>query len=234
MKRLACLLILIVTLPVVAADLFELYGKKDYRAAEEALNAQLDRDPFDPLSHYNLGVVAQKQGRRGTALYHYLQALQAAPDLKEARNNLDTLATDLHVTIPKRLTEPGGDIVPVMLLFFLFLYLFVGTLLAYLARPGWKLRLMLVPLFMLTVLFAVLFVVRYRDTGAQLYAVALTAAELKSGPDTALTAVGKVREGEVLEMTAASEGWIKAKSFQDNIEGWIHAPQIRHLTRRIE
>jgi len=234
MKRLICLLILIATLPVTAADLFELYAKKDYAAAAGSLEKELTQKPFDPLVHYNLGVIVQKQGHRGEALHHYLQALQAAPDLKEARNNLDTLATDLHVTIPKRLTEPGGDIVPVMLLFLVFLYLFVGTLLVYLARPGWKLRLMLVPLFMLMVLFAVLFVGRYRDTGTQLYAVAVAAGELKSGPDTALTAVGKVREGEVLEITSASEGWLKAKSFQDNIEGWIHASQIRHLTRRIE
>ncbi len=234
MKRLLCLLILLATLPVTAADLFERYAKKDYRGAQELVEKELAQRPFDPLLHYDLGVIAEKQGQKGAALHHYLQALQAAPDLKEARNNLDLLAGELHVTVPKRLTEKSGDIAPVMILFFVFLYLLIGTLLLYMLRPGWKLRLLLVPLFMLTVLFAVLFFVRYRDTGAQLYAVAVTAAELKSGPDTALTAVGKVREGEVLEISGASVGWLKAKSFQDNIEGWIYAPQIRPLTRRIE
>lgn len=234
MKRLLCLLLLLATLPAVAGDLFELYAKKDLRGAQELLEKELAQKPFDPLLHYNLGVIAEKQERKGDALHHYLQALQAAPDLKEARNNLDLLAGELHVTVPKRLTEKNGDIAPVMMLFFLFLYLLVGALLLYMLRPGWKLRLLLVPLFMLTVLFAALFFVRYRDTGAQLYAVSVTAAELKSGPDAALTPVGKVREGEVLEISGASEGWLKAKSFQDNIEGWIHAPQIRHLTRRIE
>ncbi len=234
MKRLLGILLLLAALPLCADDLFELYAKKDHRAAQALVEKELAQRPFDPLLHYNLGVIAEKQGQKGDALHHYLQALQAAPDLKEARNNIDLLAAELHVTVPKRLTEKSGDIAPVMILFFVFLYLLIGALLLYMLRPGWKLRLLLVPLFMLTVLFAVLFFTRYRDTGAQLYAVAVTAAELKSGPDTALTAVGKVREGEVLEISGASVGWLKAKSFQDNIEGWIHAPQIRHLTRRIE
>lgn len=234
MRTLTLAVILLCSALLAADELFDAYTGGDHATAADILQKRLAERPHDPLLHYNLGVVKERHGERGAAVYHYLQALQAAPSFPEARNNLDLLTGELHVTVPKQLTEPSGGLAAVVIPFFLFLYLFVFALIRYLFRPGWKLRLALIPLFMFTVLFATLFVMRYRAVGTPVYAVALSEDEMRSGPDAALTVVGKVKEGEVLEIAATSSGWVKTKSFQDNIEGWLPASRIHHLTRRVE
>ncbi|HSA33335.1 MAG TPA: hypothetical protein P5077_06370 [bacterium] len=233
-RSLTLALMLLASGILAADDLFDAYTGGDHAAAADILQDRLTERPHDPLLHYNLGVVEERRGNRGAAVHHYLQALQAAPAFPEARNNLDLLTAELHVTVPKQLTEPSSGLAAVAAPFFLFLYLFVFALIRHLFRPAWKLRLALIPLFMFTVLFATLFVMRYRAAGMPVYAVALSAGEMRSGPDAALTAVGKVKEGEVLEIAATSDGWAKTKSFQDNIEGWLPASRIHHLTRRVE
>jgi len=235
--RRAVLLLLAVLLPLApisATDWFDAYTTGDSSAARAALEQELTARPFDPLLHYNLGVIAEKEERRGEALYHYLQALQAAPDFAEARNNLDLLAEDLHVTIPSHLLEKGGDLSLVMILFFIALYLFVFVLIWHLVRPDWRRRLALVPLFMFLLLAAFLFADRYREHARQRYAVVVTAQTLRGGPDEALSAVGAVHEGEVTALIGASGGWAKVRSLQDNVEGWVAASQIRYVTRRAE
>lgn len=233
-RSLVWTLILLASGILAADDLFDAYTGGDHAAAADILRERLSERPHDPILHYNLGVVEERRGNRGAAVHHYLQALQAAPSFPEARNNLDRLTAELHVTVPKQLTEPSGGLAAVIIPFFIFLYLFVFALIRHLFRPGWKLRLALIPLFMFTVLFAALFVMRYRAAGTPVYAVTLSAEEMRSGPDAALTAVGRVKEGEVLEIAATSGGWAKTKSFQDNIEGWLPASRIHHLTRRVE
>ncbi len=235
MKRGAEILLLIMVSGVLsAADWFDAYTKGDRVTARAALEQDLMARPFDPLLHYNLGVVAEKEGRRGEALHRYLQALQAAPRFAEARNNLDLLAADLGVAIPSRLLEENGGLTVAMVLFFVSLYVFVLILVWNLVRADWRRRLALVPLFMFLILTAFLFVSRYREHTREQYAVVIVSQMLRSGPDEALSPVGAVREGEVAAVIVASGGWVKVRSFQDNIEGWIASSQIRHVTRRAE
>ncbi len=234
MRRVLVILLLMLGAVVHAADWFEAYTKGDYAAARGALEQDLAARPFDPLLHYNLGVVAEKEGRRGAALFHYLQALQAAPQFAEARNNLDLLAADLGVTIPSRFTEEHGGFTVITILFFVALYLFTIVLVWHLLRPDWRRWLALVPLFMFLLLATFLLASRYREHTREQYAVVVSQQTLRGGPDEALSAVGAVREGEIAAVVGASGGWVKVRSSQDNVEGWIVAPQIRYLTRRAE
>jgi len=236
MKRLLSFgAVLCVVIPFSAAgSWFDAYTAGDYARARGVLEQHLLQHPSDPLIHYNLGVVAEKEGRRGAAVYHYLQALQAAPAFKEARNNLEALTGELHVTIPSSLLDQSGDLWWTMILFFVTFYLFTAVLLWHLLRPNWKRRLALVPIVMLMALFAFLFASRYHAQTRLRYAVAQSAQTLRSGPDSALSGVGTVREGEIVEIGDTSGEWTKIRGFQDNIEGWVPSLQVRHIIRRIE
>ncbi len=233
-RQVIVLLLLMLGATLHAADWFDAYTQGDYAKARGLLEQELAARPFDPLSHYNLGVVAEKEGKRGEALFHYLQALQAAPQFTEARNNLDLLTGDLGVTIPARLTNGHGGFTLIVVLFFVALYLFIIVLVWHLVRPDWRRRLALVPLFMFLILLAFLLASRYREHTGEQYVVVLTQQTLRSGPDDALSPVGAVREGEIAVVAGASGGWVKVRSFQDNVEGWVAAPHVRYLTRRIE
>ncbi len=216
------------------ADAFDLYIKKDYRGAAEALEKELATNKDNPLTLYNLGVTAEKLGKPGHAVYYYLQALQAAPALSEARANLDALVKTRVIEIPKAINTSNNGIGILLIAFFVSLYLFALLLIIYIFKPNWKLRLALLPAFLIAVLFTTLFILRYRDLSSEMYAVVLNAQEIKSGPDEALTTVGKLRDGEIIEIKNISGTWVRARSFQDNIEGWVDAKSIRQLQRRIE
>lgn len=211
----------------------ESFVKKDYKAAENTLISELvKKGGDDPLLLYNLGVTCEKQNEKGLAAYYYLQSIQAAPGFTEARNNLDIILKEEGLKVPKILMEEGDGPLYTVILFFVFLYIFVAALIVYMFRPGWKLRVSLLPAFMLMLLFTVLFFIKYRDFRAESYAVTIVSRELKSGPDEALSTVGKIKAGEILEIKNISGDWVKAKSFQDNIEGWANSSDLRFVARK--
>jgi len=53
----------------------------------------LEVDPKYAPAHNNLGVVYERQGKKEAAIAEYRAALAADPNLKDARRNLDRLAT---------------------------------------------------------------------------------------------------------------------------------------------
>ena len=77
-KRIFLTLILLVSAALFADDGFSLYIKKDYAGAYNAFYSKFTENNGDPLYSYNLGVTSEALGRKGEALYFYLQSLQNA------------------------------------------------------------------------------------------------------------------------------------------------------------
>jgi tetratricopeptide (TPR) repeat protein len=64
----------------------------DYPMLENKFQAALDEDPKLAEAEYNLGVLAERQGKRDVAAAHYRAALKRKPTLKEAAENLAVMA----------------------------------------------------------------------------------------------------------------------------------------------
>ena len=63
-----------------------------YPALEAKLQAALAEDPKLAEADYNLGVLAERQGKKDEAIAHYQVALKKKPTLKEAAENLAVIA----------------------------------------------------------------------------------------------------------------------------------------------
>src|SRR5262249_55857276 len=64
----------------------------DYPMLESKFQAALAEDPKLGEAEYNLGVLAERQGKRDAAVAHYQSALKRKPTLKEAAENLAVMA----------------------------------------------------------------------------------------------------------------------------------------------
>src|SRR5215813_9298467 len=64
----------------------------DYPALEAKFQAALAEDPNLAEADYNLGVLAERQGKKEEAVDHYQTALKKKPSLKEASENLAVIA----------------------------------------------------------------------------------------------------------------------------------------------
>jgi len=64
----------------------------DYPMLEGKFQAALAADPKLAEAEYNLGVLAERQGKRDAAVAHYQSALKRKPTLKEAAENLAVIA----------------------------------------------------------------------------------------------------------------------------------------------
>ena len=95
MKKIISALVILFSSALFAEDGFSLYIKKDYQGAYNAFYSKFAENSADPLYSYNLGVTSEALGRKGEALYFYLQSLQNAPDFAEAKNNLGIIVSDL-------------------------------------------------------------------------------------------------------------------------------------------
>jgi len=236
MKKLTLSTLLLFSIFIVsslgAAPALDAFVKKDYDKAKSHLLDELDKNGHSPLLYYNLGVTSEKLGMNGDAVYYYLQSLQMAPGFPEVLNNLEIITKRDNIKIPGLLKESGDALFITILLFFGSLYLFIFMLIFFIFKPGWKIKIALIPTFLLLILFTSLFIYRYRDAKADNYAVVINERELKSGPDEALTGIGNVEEGEILIVKDISGGWVKTKSFRDNVEGWIDMKYIKHILRR--
>ncbi len=229
MKKILALIFILAPIFLAAESSFDLFVKKDYEGAEKKLQEQLEKESENPLTHFNLAVVEEKQEKKGLALYHYLQTLQIAPDLSEARNNMGLLSRDLGVKIPKTLTEQHSEFSAVVVAFFIFLYIFTALLIRFIFKPGWKVKIALIPALMFLLLASIGFIYKYREVQTLNYAVIVTATDIMTGPDAALSSTGRLKEGEIVTVVDISSGWAKLKSFQSHLEGWVDLSAIRHL-----
>ncbi len=73
-------------------------GKADYAALERKFQAAADADERLAEASYNLGVLAEKQGKKDEAIAHYKTALRKKPSLTQAAENLAVIA------------QNGGDV----------------------------------------------------------------------------------------------------------------------------
>lgn len=223
--------VLFFSLQLFAEDGFSLYIKKDYQGAYNAFYQNFAGHPDDPLYSYNLGVTSEALGRKGEALYFYLQSLQNAPDFPEAKNNLDIVVSELGVTIPKVLTTPVFALDWLLILFFVSLYAFALLIVMICFKSDWRLKIMLLPVFLIMCVSASLYYMNYNGNLKENWAVAVKSEVLRSGPDSSLGEIGKVKEGEIMTVVSSSGQWYKVKSFQDNVEGWVGPGSIRAVKR---
>jgi len=214
-----------------ADDAFTFYLNKDYQKSYDSLYSLFSEESDNPLYSYNLGVVSSKLGKRGESLYFYLQSLQNSPDFGEARNNLEIVAGDLGVTVPKKLLEPLYAVDITLILFFISLYVFAALLSILCFKNDWRIKITLLPVFLFTCVTASLYYFNYTERTRETWAVVVAAEPLRSGPDSSLSEIGAVKEGEVINILYSSGSWYKVKSFQDNVEGWIDLKAIRALKR---
>jgi len=231
MKKIFLTLILLFSAALFAEDGFSLYIKKDYSGAYNAFYSKFAADNNDPLYSYNLGVTSEALGRKGEALYFYLQSLQNAPDFPEAKNNLDIVAKDLEVSIPKALTMPVFAVDWLLILFFVSLYAFAAILSILCFKSDWRLKIVLLPVFLVMCVSATLYYLNYNENLKENWAVAIKGEVLRSGPDSSLNNIGNLKEGEIINIVSSSGSWYKVKGFQDNVEGWVELGSIRALKR---
>ena len=231
MKKIFLTLILLFSAALFAEDGFSLYIKKDYSDAYNAFYSKFAADNNDPLYSYNLGVTSEALGRKGEALYFYLQSLQNAPDFPEAKNNLDIVEKDLEVSIPKALTMPVFAVDWLLILFFVSLYAFAAILSILCFKSDWRLKIVLLPVFLVMCVSATLYYLNYNENLKENWAVAIKGEVLRSGPDSSLNNIGNLKEGEIINIVSSSGSWYKVKGFQDNVEGWVELGSIRAVRR---
>lgn len=231
MKKMISALVILLSLALFAEDGFSLYIKKDYQGAYKAFYSKFAENSADPLYSYNLGVTSEALGRKGEALYFYLQSLQNAPDFPEAKNNLDIVAKDLEVTIPQALTNPVFALDWLLILFFISLYAFAILIALICFKSDWRLKIMLLPVFLVMCVSATLYYMNYNENLKENWAVAIKGETLRSGPDSSLSEIGKIKEGEIINVVSSSGTWYKVKGFQDNVEGWVELGSIRAVKR---
>ncbi|MBO4698563.1 SH3 domain-containing protein [bacterium] len=231
MKKMISALVILLSLALFAEDGFSLYIKKDYQGAYNAFYSKFVENSADPLYSYNLGVTSEALGRKGEALYFYLQSLQNAPDFPEAKNNLDIVAKDLEVTIPQALTNPVFALDWLLVIFFVSLYAFALLIVLICFKSDWRLKIMLLPVFLVMCVSASLYYMNYNENLKENWAVAIKGEVLRSGPDSSLSEIGKIKEGEIINVVSSSGTWYKVKGFQDNVEGWVELGSIRAVKR---
>ncbi|MBR4532197.1 SH3 domain-containing protein [bacterium] len=231
MKKIILILALFFSVSLSAEDGFSLYIKKDYAGAYNAFYSKFAENSSDPLYSYNLGVTSEALGRKGEALYFYLQALQNAPDFAEAKNNLDIVVSDLGIAVPKMLTTPVFAVDAILVIFFISLYAFAAILTILCLKSDWRLKIMLLPVFLVMCVSATLYYLNYNENLKENWAVAVKGELLRSGPDSSLKEIGKIREGEIINVVSSSGSWYKVKGFQDNVEGWVELNSIRAVKR---
>ncbi|MBO4699417.1 SH3 domain-containing protein [bacterium] len=231
MKKIFLALIIFVVFPLFAEDGFSLYIKKDYRSAYNAFYSKFAENSDNPLYSYNLGVTSEALGRKGEALYFYLQALQNSPDFAEAKNNLGIVVNDLGVTVPTTLTTPVFAVDWLLVILFLSLYAFAALLSILCFKSDWRVKIILLPVFLVMCLSATLYYMNYNENLKENWAVAIKGEVLRSGPDSSLGEIGRLKEGEIINVVSSSGQWYKVKGFQDNVEGWVELGSIRALKR---
>ena len=231
MKKIFLALIIFVVFPLFAEDGFSLYIKKDYRGAYNAFYSKFAENSDNPLYSYNLGVTSEALGRKGEALYFYLQALQNSPDFAEAKNNLGIVVNDLGVTVPTTLTTPVFAVDWLLVILFLSLYAFAALLSILCFKSDWRVKIILLPVFLVMCVSATLYYMNYNENLKENWAVAIKGEVLRSGPDSSLGEIGRLKEGEIINVVSSSGQWYKVKGFQDNVEGWVELGSIRALKR---
>lgn len=214
-----------------AGDGFSLYLKKDYHGAYKEFNEKFISSDHDPLYSYNLGVTANAMGLTGEAVYFYIQTLQRAPELTEAKNNLAVIASKNGLAVPLTLMEPSKSVDIVLVIFFISIYIFAILVSMMFFSPDWKIKTAMLPVFLIMVVTAVLFFTHNNNESREVWGVVVKSGELKSGPDELLAGIGNVKEGEIVNIVISSGSWYKVKSFQDNVEGWVDLSRIRAVMR---
>lgn len=227
----AVFIVMLASVTVFADDGFSLYLKKDYKGAYKEFNEKLAASDGDPLYSYNLGVTANAMGLTGEAVYFYLQTLQRAPELTEAKNNLAAISSKNGLTIPVTLMEPARSVDIVLIIFFISVYIFAILVSMMFFSPDWKIKTAMLPVFLVMAVTAVLFFTHNDSQSREVWGVVVKSGELKSGPDESLTAIGSIKEGEIVNIVISSGSWYKVKSFQDNVEGWVDLSRIRAIMR---
>ena len=231
MKKLIFLLLSFVTFSLIAENSgFNSYLEKDYKKAKELFTKDFKED-MGPLVSYNLGVTSEALNKPGEAVYYYIQALQRAPELEEAKSNLDLLVKEKGITVPKKLLEPYNAVNAVLIVFFITLYLFAGLIVLYTFVPDWKIKMALLPLFLVMTVSAAFYFIEYNRQSEQNWAVVVSDDALRSGPDESLKEIGSLKEGEIINVVSSSGSWYKVKSFQDNVEGWVKFEKIKAVAR---
>jgi len=231
MKKIFLTLIILISSALFAEDGFSLYIKKDYAGAYNAFYSKFAENSDDPLYSYNLGVTSEALGRKGEALYFYLQALQNAPDFAEAKNNLGIVVSELGIAVPTALTTPVFAADWLLILFFVSLYAFALLIVLICFKSDWRLKIMLLPVFLIMCVSASLYYMNYNENLKENWAVAIKGEVLRSGPDSSLSEIGKLKEGEIINVVSSSGSWYKVKGFQDNVEGWVELGSIRAVKR---
>lgn len=231
MKKIFLTLVILISSALFAEDGFSLYIKKDYLGAYKAFYSKFAENSDDPLYSYNLGVTSEALGRKGEALYFYLQALQNAPDFAEAKNNLGIVVSELGIAVPTALTTPVFAADWLLILFFVSLYAFALLIVLICFKSDWRLKIMLLPVFLIMCVSATLYYMNYNENLKENWAVAIKGEVLRSGPDSSLSEIGKLKEGEIINVVSSSGSWYKVKGFQDNVEGWVELGSIRAVKR---
>ena len=90
---------------------------------------------------------------------------------------------------------------------------------------------MLLPVFLVMCISATLYYMNYDENLKENWAVAIKGEVLRSGPDSSLSEIGRVKEGEIISVVSSSGQWYKVKGFQDNVEGWVEFGSIRAVKR---
>jgi hypothetical protein len=210
---------------------FDLYVEGNYEKAWNHYTEKFENNDLDPLAAYNLGVISERFKKPGLAVYFYIQTLQRAPGFSEAANNLSVLSGEINVKIPEKLLKPEDAVDITLIIFFASLYVFALLFSILCFKPDWRIKIALLPLFLIMTVSSVLYFFKYSEAVNENWAVSVEDSSLHSGPDGSLTEVARVRAGEILVVENISGNWYKVKGFNDNVEGWAEMSNIRRIIR---
>ena len=118
-----------------------------------------------------------------------------------------------------------------LVIFFISLYAFALLIVLICFKSDWRLKIMLLPVFLVMCVSASLYYMNYNENLKENWAVAIKGEVLRSGPDSSLSEIGKIKEGEIINVVSSSGSWYKVKGFQDNVEGWVELGSIRAVKR---
>ena len=192
---------------------------------------KFEKDGADPLAAYNLAVISERFNKPGFAVYFYIQTLQRAPEFSEAKNNLSLLSREINVSVPEVLMVPDDSFDITLIVFFVALYVFAILFAMFCFKPDWRIKTVLLPVFLILIVTGVLYFFKYMESLEENWAVSVESSALHSGPDVSLKEVGTIKEGEILIVETDSGEWCKVKGFNDNVEGWLEMSNIRRIIR---
>lgn len=224
-------LLMVLMVPLFAQSTVEtLYQNGKYEEAYQYYYQDLQKNPRNADTLYNLGNVLYKLKKPGKAILFYKKALKLKPGFSDARHNIDIVqATLIDKMQPSEFTlnvrvRNGMAHFSWSTLSVLFLLSVLGVnviLLLWTRDRKTELNKNLFGVLVGVALVMALFLyAKFRCDLVQEGVILAEKVEVKSGPNQTLPTSFMVHEGMVFDVVEETSGWIQIRLF-NGLTGWV-------------